>query len=754
MDKNNLTKVALRYGALFLDLDRNAINLNSRTSIPVLAFTKRLREHGFCLEEELLHAVNTLSTDELLEITDCIKDVMGVELNWTPLVKGWQVPTGETLFDHIYTWLANYIFNSKVVRGSQLPCGHLIPEGSFPLERYNGCPFCGKPFNISNIIYMGQGSKLKTLSLFTNDDLERVFHSLLTSNTPLDATQKESLTQLLKHFPVPEKIDIKMKETAMLVVKTWIEEGKADKATTILKYPSDVLRYLWFEKTGFVQIIKPKTLIAHTNRIYRTMWSNLNEVRPSAEKMKQKLMLKYNRTTCRMVANWINQIKATPQQAGENMNAHRGMWVRMIRALRLAEYSKKRGFEHLANILDVFYNHSYTTWQGQIDKARIKNDADLMLELLKGRPGLFARCLFSTMLRFGSDRVLKVFDSVTDELPTRLLLSLGNVAQRYFNPEMNRYVHPTSWISKVVPPHRLLKLYDEAMLNEMIAEVQKLYMAAMTRRFAKQKTDAKTIFIDPLLADIPISVGDRSSSIQDLSCALIGSRFKVEGDNVRLFMQWGKGLHAQHLDMDLSCLIALPNNKSAECAFYNLTCKGAKHSGDIRHIPEMVGTAEYIELSLNELEQVGATYAAFICNAYSQGSLSPNLVVGWMNSAYPMKISEKSGVAYDPSCVQHMVRISQNDLTKGLVFGVLDIQQREIIWLELPFTAMTMRGTSMDNILTVLHGLSTKTTLSELLILKAKAQGLQVVDNKDDADEVYTYQWALNAAAVSSLLYL
>ena len=29
----------------------------------------------------------------------------------------------------------------------------------------------------------------------------------------------------------------------------------------------------------------------------------------------------------------------------------------------------------------------------------------------------------------------------------------------------------------------------------------------------------------------------------------MGTRFPVEGDAVRLFLQWGKGLHAQHLTL-------------------------------------------------------------------------------------------------------------------------------------------------------------------------------------------------------------
>ena len=166
----------------------------------------------------------------------------------------------------------------------------------------------------------------------------------------------------------------------------------------------------------------------------------------------------------------------------------------------------------------------------------------------------------------------------------------------------------------------------------------------------------------------------------------------------------------------------------------------------------MVGTAEYIELSLPELEASGATYESFTCKAYSVGALSPNLVVGWMDSANPMTISEKNGVAYDPSCVQHMVRISEGKLSKGLVFGVLDVAKREIIWLEMPFTAQTMRGADTSSIEALLHKLETKLSVGELLDIKAKAQHLTKAENAEDADEAYTYKWALNPADVTKLL--
>lgn len=748
-----LTKVALRYRAVFLDINREDINQNSETTAPVMAFVARLKENGFCVSEELLHALNVVSTDTLAEITECINEVMGVDLNWAPLVKGWNVPTGESCVDHLITFFANIFgMEHNGLKGTTLQCGHFIPEDTFPLERYNGCPFCGKQFHTADFVYKGQGSKLKELRLFTDRDLQNVFASLLTSATPLDATQKDSLELLLQEYSLPEHAEVAMKETAMLVVKTLVNQDKAEEASALLKTPTDILRYLWYEKTGFVQIIEPKTLVAHAKRMYYHMFGPLDRGADAANIMKQKLMLKYDRKDCLRVARWMNSLPMSAKQAAENMNPKRGMWVHMIRGLRMGEYSRKKGMEKLAEILDVFYKQDYTTWQGCVDKARSKNDADKTLSLLKERPGLFARSLFASMLRFGSDKVLAAFSQIADKLPARLLLSLGNAATNYFDSTQQRLARPITGGAISINSNKLLELYDEDARRQMVNDVMDIYKASMAHRFAAQKTDAKTIYIDHALYNIPVSVGDRGTTIQDTSCALMGTRFAVEGDAVRLFLQWGKGLHAQHLDMDLSCRIALPNNETAECAFYNLKCVGAKHSGDIRFIPEMVGTAEYIELSMPELKAAKAKYVTFTCNAYSCGSLSPNLVVGWMDSAYPMMLSEQTGVAYDPSCVQHMVRISENNLSKGLVFGVLDVEKSEIIWLEMPFTSQTIDGMDSTSIEALLRKLEAKVSVGELLDMKLKAQNLQLASTAEGADEAYTYEWALNPADVTKLL--
>jgi len=753
MNEKTLSKVALRYRAIYLDIERDAIDMKSTASVPVWAFVARLKENGFCVSEELLHALNKVSADKLAEITEIINEVLGVKLNWAPLVKGWDIPTNESVADHLVTLFANIFGEEISFKGTTLPCGHLIPDGTFPIERYNGCPFCGTPFETANFVYKGQNSKLKELRLFTKKDMQNVFNSLLISPTPLDATQKESLSNLLDNFALPENIEITMKETMMLVIKSLVKNGKEDEASRFFKTPTDILRFLWFEKTGYVQIIEPRTLVAHARKLYSHIWKPLNRGANAAKEMKKNLMLKYDRKQCLCVAKWLNNIPLSPRKAAENMNPKRGMWVRMIRALRLGEYSRKNGFEQLAEILDVFYKQNYTTWQGSVDKVRNENNADMTLKLLKERPGLFARCLFATMLRFGSEKTIAAFNDITDNLPARLLLSLGNAAENYFDTTQLRYASPITGTKVRIDPNKLLALYSEEERKSMVADVNNIYNSAMERRFQAIENENNTIYIDPSLYYIPVSVGDRSTTIQDTSCALMGTRFPVEGDSVRLFMQWGKDLPAQHLDMDLSCYITLPNDKTDHCYYGRLCCDGAKHSGDIRSIPNKVGTAEYIELSLPKLDAREAKYVVFTCNAYSCGAISPNLVVGWMDSKDPMKISEKNGVAYDPSCVQHQVRISESNLSKGLVFGVLDVKKHEIIWLEMPFMSQTVGGVCNSAIESLLYRLENKISIGKLLETKAKAQSLILVETPEEADESYTYEWALNPAEVSKLLY-
>jgi hypothetical protein len=702
---------------------------------------------GFGFSEDLLSAINQTTLKNKQEILALLQEVMGTDKNWTPLVKGWDVPTGEGLIDHVITFFANF-FNSK--KGTRLACGHIIPENTFPLERYNGCPYCGQAIETSDAIFYGQGGQLKVLELWGDKELQAHYLALLNAKTALDATQQESLKTLLLNYPLPSKVAVEMKETLMFVIDTLVENEKHDEAGRLFKSPQDIMRYLWFKHTGLLQIVEPKTIVKRKALNQMVYHSTEDELIAKQAEIAKELKLKYSRKECKMVASWMNGLALSVQNACELMHPKRAMWVRFIRALRLAEYSKRKGFDNLKALLDAFYNKNYSVWQGELEKARLSLDEEKMFTLLKDRPSVFARSLFANVLWFGEEKTLAEFAEVADKVPARLLATLSMYAPLYFDIQGERVVKPLGGKSKRIGKNQSLALYNEKQLEKMVEAVETLFLKEMSRRYVKMENNNTTYYMDELLFKIPLAIGDRAESVQDMPSILMGHKFAVEGDKVRLFMEWGKGLPKQHLDMDLSCHVSF-EGRSEYCSYSNLTATGCKHSGDIQKIPNQVGTAEYIELDLEALEDAHAKFVTFSGNAYSSGELNPNMVIGWMNSENPMKISEKTGVAYDPSTVQHQVRIV-NGLTKAIVFGVLDVEQREITWLEMSFNGQTIQSMDAQGVSAMLAKLESKMSVGELVKIKTEAQGLVLTDNIEEADEVYDASWVQDTAKVTQLL--
>ncbi|WP_315237969.1 hypothetical protein [Capnocytophaga granulosa] len=757
-----LLKVALRQNALFVP---DTMPSQKAIQPGTLELVAALRKHGFGLTEDLLHAINGTTNEYRQSVVKIIKEVLHVKLNWTPLIKNWEVPTGEGFIDHLITAFYNqyphliksddyfdYLYEESYKKENHkepftpkqerfLACGHYIPYGTFPLDRYNGCPFCGTPFELGEIEYQGQGSKLKILDLWREAEANTFFQNLLSSKTALDATQADSLKLLLPYFSVAAETRIGMKETLILVVDSYIAQDKEAEAGACFSSPTDILRYLWYKRTGFLQIVEPKTIMKKDAKNNYHIVRSLDLSMTVKERAQKELKLKYSRQECARVAHWLNALPLSAEKACEIMHPKREMWVRFIRALRLAEYSKKKGFEKLATLLDVFYNERYSVWQAELNAAYLNMDSEKAFTLLKQRPGVFARSLFACMLWLGADDTLSAFKEIIDQVPTRLLFTLNTYADLYFSKEGKRSVQTIMGTRVEIPKHPLVvESYNEEQLAEMKAKIEDLCLWTIQHQFAKEENKNHFIYIDPQLYHIPLPIGDRSHNVHDFNATLMGTRFPLEGNEIRLFMQWGKDLPAQHLDMDLSCRI-IYKDRTDICYFGQLTTLGCQHSGDIRSIPDKVGTAEYINIDVNTLRQHKAKYVTFVCNAYSCGALSPNLVVGWMDSKYKMKVSERTGVAYDPSAVIHQVRITQ-PLQKGLLFGVLDVEAKEIIWMELPFQGQVAQALSISGVNALLEKLNSKFTIGNLLKLKAEAQGLQIENDPTLADEVYDMQWA------------
>jgi len=172
--KTELLKTGIRYNAIYIE--NAALQPKVQMSAPATTFWVNMSQLGYTAEETLVKAVNGLMPKQLVGIYEAFADVLQVKNNWAPLVKGWDTPTGETRRDHILTFFYN-LFN--IEKGTKLACGHIIPDNTFPLERYNGCPFCGMQMVTGTVEVMGQGSKLKVLRLWSETDMETLLANLL-----------------------------------------------------------------------------------------------------------------------------------------------------------------------------------------------------------------------------------------------------------------------------------------------------------------------------------------------------------------------------------------------------------------------------------------------------------------------------------------------------------------------------------------------------------------------------------------------
>lgn len=745
-----LQQIALRGGAIYLPGPLPAPGPLTASTIHCI---EQLRRCGFTLTEDALRAFNALPADHQGMILEVIDDTLGTMLNWTPLVKGWLEPTGEGLIDHLATEYANFLRDRGMwVDGVTLPCGHIIPNGTFNMERYNGCPFCGKPFRTGDEIFYGQASKLKELKRWTDADLERTLRQLASSTVPLDATARENLKALLEAgVKFDASAEIPVKENAIIIAADLVDRGDGAKAGELMRSPMDVMRYLWYRHTDHLQLIEPATIVNNTLLANSDKFRGANTAAQMlAAKTKMELRLHYDRKTCRMVAGWLNAIVMAPEAACATMHPKRGMWTRFIRALRLAEYARKPGYERLAALLRTWFDESYAVPQGIVDTANRRADMKAALTELKRHPGMFSRQLFSTILRYGSADVLDAFRSVLMQVPVRLVISLGNNADLYFR-DSDRVVVTITRKAKYIGPNQRIADCSDEQREHIVKQIQDLFVDRLRMHYAEYPEPGVKIYIDPALDSMVLPVGDRSDSVQAFSSALPGTRFPLEGEKVRLFLNWGEGMAAAPIDLDISAKIIYPDHVE-DCAYYNLAPDGARHSGDIRQIPDKVGTAEYIELDVPELRENGAKYVVFIASHYSGGTLNVNTRVGWMDSANPMIVSDETGVAYDPSTVQQMVKVAPTSMTRSLTFGLLDIDANEIVWLELGSDSQAAFEEDVDGVLAMLERLKNKTTVGKALRMMAEARGMVVVNDPAEADRTYTRQWALDVPQVVETL--
>lgn len=769
----NLALVALRLGGIYVeapvDVSKDGPALLRLSTINCLS---QLFERGFFLTEDALRQFNLLSPEDQAAIIEVMNDVYNLDMNWTPLVRGWNEPTGESAIDHLLTAFANILSEEGFeVKGTRLACGHLIPDGTFDLSRYTGCPFCGRPFELHpGFTFLGQASARRELTLFTRADLEKRLADIIGANALLDATYRDILDILVSEFPLPDPMpEIPVKENIMIVAKAIMMRYGLSALRKYITTPAELLRFVWYIKTGNLRVIRPQTMIngkmrsIGSCRTYHDFILAKELAQQEIDKDKENWKLKFSRTDCRFVADLLNKCNLSVAEMCVQMNPFREMWVRLIRAFRLTEFARHKGYGKLRELLDKFYRKDYHTAEGEVNRALAAGDIDEAVAILKACPGLFARRLFSLMLRYDADNIIREFNTVAHLIPMRMLINLVKNARDYFDcSKYKREVRIITGETVQIPLNEHVAHLDEAQCEKMKSLVESSVLIFLRAKYAENPEPGRKIYIDPELDTMVFPLFSRSDMIQDVMAVPPGTKLKVEGDKVRVFLHWGKNMPAQAIDLDLSVAILTLRELAAYCAFFSLDTPGAKHSGDMRMIPDKVGTAEYIELNLRKLHKSGARKVLFYASNYTKGAIRSNAMVGWMTTDKPMTVDGSTGVAYDPSTVQFMLKIPDEMLAKGLFFGVLDIESREITYIEAQCDGKTISDVSdefsFEGLVALCEAYKNSLSIGDALRMLADARGMTVLSELPSDPEqisevtVYDRAWALDQTLVRSLL--
>ena len=178
----------------------------------------------------------------------------------------------------------------------------------------------------------------------------------------------------------------------------------------------------------------------------------------------------------------------------------------------------------------------------------------------------------------------------------------------------------------------------------------------------------------------------------------------------------------------------------------------------MRGFPNNVGTAEFIELDIPKLQEIGICQVVFFANSFTPGEIRANAMMGWMASENPMTVDDETGVAFDPSAVQFMLKVPDNMLAKGLLFGVLDVNRREVTYIESSTNGQEIDDLKFHELRTAINAYKHMLTIAQALRMLAEARGMTVIaelpaDGGHSDIDIYDRQWALDRARVLSLLF-
>ena len=392
------------------------------------------------------------------------------------------------------------------------------------------------------------------------------------------------------------------------------------------------------------------------------------------------------------------------------------------------------------------------TFNKQVEKALFKRQVSLASDLLKARPGEFARRLDYLLRESHNDEetleILNTFKSVANNVSTTILYQLIE----YFKHRNDENKIRTVMLKgNTTTPYKI----EKELPNQNGEVCQLLVMIcenAIKANYTSRPLMGK-VYIDEDLKNYTVPFSQRNASSAK-NILTRGSRIKLKENTnfIRPFIWWTNNKddedYNERIDVDLSCSVLNENYRILEtCSFRHLKALpyGLCHSGDITNGGPVdgKGVAEFIDIDLNKLSKQGAKYVQISVFNYSQIDYCnmSNCDFGFME-----RENNDMGEIFEPSTVTNRIKLTSKANYSTPV--ILDIQKREFIWLDMSDSSSgchsggyanaleeNLKGTTLA-LYAILN--THRPNMYDLIAFNACVRATDIVDNPSEADIIYT----------------
>lgn len=553
-----------------------------------------------------------------------------------------------------------------------------------------------------------EDSNLIILELGKMEDLIEIRDNLLSSKTSLSESDKNDLILLLNNisvneYPLPE---ITYKEILCMVFKWYLNNKPIEESYKIIKQLrtiTDVLRVA-------VALVDGDISLSDKN-------------------------FRFSKKFSRTIQRFFFTAMENASNQEDDMKRNEYLWKNFSSCTNISDY--KNRFPKTYNTFFKLWNGKLKNYNSKLQEAFDNKDRERVIELLKQRPGEFARHLDYVLRSFDDkDQVVDSFDEIAEKISTPVLLQLMTFYQHRNKERDSRIFFPKSSLQKAyVVTNNLLDIEEK--YAEKIVESCKQSLIDIFNT----KEPLGSVFISDSIKGYVIPQSQRSAS-EGKKIITRCSRFPFTKNNIRMFINWQNILDENgsedSTDIDLSC--SFLNDKYElikRISYTNLKEDFAVHSGDYVDAPRPDGACEFIDIDLEAARKEGIRFAVMQVYAFTFISFCDMeyLDVGWME-----RNNLDCGEVFEPSLVQNKINILGNSSCS--IPLVIDLEQKEIVWLDLAVTVNARFPRNVESntysISTIVKGLmeSNKPQMFDLAVLNAISRG-KLVEDRNKADIIF-----------------